>query len=166
MCLKRKEWHDLKHSICKEKLAIGSIVLLHDTRRKKDMSRKLSFKWLGLYQIYNAIKGKGIYILEEFDGSQLASIFIGDRLKKFHLRQQLQLDHAPNLDHEEISTLNNFVIGNNDSDFSDVLDNLSAIWQISSFSWFTPMHLSSWVKCTNIVIFSSAVFRFFLVFIF
>ncbi len=44
MRLEGKEQHDLKHGIHEEELAIGSIVLLHDTRREKDMSRQLSFK--------------------------------------------------------------------------------------------------------------------------
>ncbi len=50
MRLEEKERHDLKHSILQEKLAIGSTVLLYDTRREKDMSLKLSFKWLGSYR--------------------------------------------------------------------------------------------------------------------
>ena len=95
----------MKHGIREEELAIGSISLLHDTRRKKDMSRKLSFEWLGPYRICDAIKDKSTYILEELDRSQLAGTFADDKLKKFHPRQQLQLDHAPNLDHKEIPTL-------------------------------------------------------------
>ena len=82
--LEGKEPHDLKHSIRKEELAAGRIVLLHDTRREKDMSRKLAFKWLGAYQISDAVRDKGTYMLEELDGSQLAGTFAGDRLKKFH----------------------------------------------------------------------------------
>ncbi len=39
-----KERYDLKHGIRKEELAAESIVLLHDTRREKDMSRKFAFK--------------------------------------------------------------------------------------------------------------------------
>ncbi len=121
-----KKRHDLKHGIRDEKLAIGSIVLLHDIKRKKDMSRKLSFKWLGPYRICDAIKDRGTYIVEELDGSRLAGTFAVDRLKKFHPRQRLQLDHAPNLDHEEILTLNDFLAGDSDSDLSDAPDNLSA----------------------------------------
>lgn len=52
----------------------------------KYMSQKLAFKWLGPYRIYNTIEEKGTYILEEQDGSRLAGIFTGDRLKKFHPR--------------------------------------------------------------------------------
>ena len=122
MRLEGKERHDLKHDIREKELAIGSIVLLHDTRREKDMSRKLSFKWLGPYRICDAVKDKGTYMLEELDGSRLAGTFAGDRLKKFHPRQRLQLDHAPNLDHEEIPTLSNFLAGDSDSELSEAPD--------------------------------------------
>ena len=123
---KGKKRHDLKHGIRDEELAIGSIVLLHDTRREKNISRKLSFKWLWPYRICDAIKDKGTYILEELDGLRLAGTFADDRLKKFHPRQRLQLDHALNLDHEEILTLNDFLAGDSDSDLSDAPDDLSA----------------------------------------
>ena len=86
------------------------------------MSCKLAFKWLGPYQICNLIKDKSIYILEKLDRSQLAGIFTGDKLKKFHLRQQLQLYYIPYLVHEEIPTLNDFFAGNNNSDLPDAPD--------------------------------------------
>lgn len=124
----KKKQHNLKYGIYKEELLTESIVLLHDTRCKKDKSYKLFFRWLGPYQICNTVKDKGMYMLKELDVSQLIGIFIGNRLKKFHLRQQLQLDHVTNLDYEKISTINDFFIGNNDSDLSDVPDTLSAIW--------------------------------------
>ena len=44
-----------KQGIRNEELAIGSIVLLHDTRREKDMSQKLALKWLGPYRIRDAV---------------------------------------------------------------------------------------------------------------
>lgn len=47
--LKEKEWHDLKYGIHNKELAIGSIILLYDTRCEKDISCKLSFKWLRPY---------------------------------------------------------------------------------------------------------------------
>ena len=117
-----KERHDLKHGIREEELAVGSIVLLHDTRREKDMSRKISFKWLGPYRICNAVKDKGTYMLEELDGSRLAGTFAGDKLKKFHPRQQLQLDHVPDLDLEERPNLDEFLAGDSDSDLSEAPD--------------------------------------------
>ncbi len=123
--LEGKEQQDFKHGIRNEKLAVGSIVLLHDTRREKDMSRKLSYKWLGPYRICDMVKDKGIYMLEDLDGSRLAGTFAGDRLKKFHPRQRLQLDYAPNLNNEEIPTLDDF-LADSDSELSDAPDDLSA----------------------------------------
>lgn len=128
--LEGKEQHDLKYGIRNEELAIGSIVLVHDTRREKDMSRKLSYKWVGPYKICDMVKDKGTYMLEELDGSRLAGTFAGDRLKKFHPRQRLQLDHVSNLDNKEIPTLNDFVAGNS-SDLSDTPDNLFSFWHFS-----------------------------------
>ena len=122
MRLERKERHDLKYGIGKEKLAVESIVLLHDTRREKDMSQKLLFKWLGPYRICNAVKDKGTYVIEELDKLRLAGTFAGDRLKKFHLRQQLQLDHVPDLDLEEKPPLDKFLADDRDSDLSEVPD--------------------------------------------
>ncbi len=37
MRLERKKRHYLKHGIRKEELAVGSIVLLHDTQREKNI---------------------------------------------------------------------------------------------------------------------------------
>ena len=39
MRIEGKEQHDLKHGIREKELAVRSIVLLHDTRRKKDFSK-------------------------------------------------------------------------------------------------------------------------------
>ncbi len=89
------------------------------------MSRKLSYKWLGPYRICEMVKDKGTYMLEELNGSRLASTFVGERLKKFHPRQRLQLDHAPNVNNEEIPTLDNF-LSDGDSELSDAPDDLSA----------------------------------------
>ena len=60
MQLERKECHNKKYNIQK-KLAMSSIVLLHDTWYKIDILQKLAFKWLGLYKIYNAIEKKNVY---------------------------------------------------------------------------------------------------------
>lgn len=119
-----KERHDEKHGIQHEKLAMGSIVLLHNTRRKKDMSQKLAFKWLGPYRIYHAVEGKGTYMLEELDGSRLAGTFAGDRLKKLHPRHRLRLDRTPDLDQEVVPNLEDFLAAD-DGDLSDVRDNFA-----------------------------------------
>ncbi len=86
MRLEGKERHDKKYGIRATELVAQDVVLLHDTTREKGMSRKLAFKWLGLYRITEAVTDKGIYLLKEKDGTPLAGTFAGDRLKKFHPR--------------------------------------------------------------------------------
>lgn len=122
MRLERKEQYNLKYGICNEKLVIKSIILLYDIRRKKNRFQKLFFKWLGLYQICNAIKNKGIYTLEKLDRLQLFSTFIGNRIKKFYPCQQFKLNYTPNLNNKEILTLNNFLTDSN-SKLSNLSDN-------------------------------------------
>jgi len=51
-------------------------------------NRKLSYKWLGPYRVRKAIPKKGTYILKEFDGTQLAGTYSGNRLKKFVVRNR------------------------------------------------------------------------------
>ena len=62
-----------------------------------------------------------MYMLEELD------TFAGDRLKKFHPRWRLHLDHAPDLDHKDLPNLDNFLTGDGDSDLSDVPDDISGL---------------------------------------
>lgn len=123
MRIEGKERHDEKHGIWEE-LAIGSIVLLHNTRCEKNMSQKLAFKWLGPYRIYNAVEGKETYMLEKLDGSHLAGTLVGDRLKKFHSRQQLRLDGTPDLVQEVMPTLEDF-LATDDGNLSNVPDNFA-----------------------------------------
>lgn len=88
------------------------------------MSRKLAFKWLGRYRIADAMRDKGIYMLEEVDGSCPSGTSGGDRLKKFHPCQGLCLNQAPDLTHEVVLTLENF-LADNDEELSDVPDDVS-----------------------------------------
>ncbi len=61
-------------------------------------------------------------MLEELDGSRLAGTFAGDRLKRFHFRQKLHLHHTPDLDLVEKPTVDDFLVGDSDSDLSDAPD--------------------------------------------
>ena len=97
--LEGRERHDEKHGFGATQLAAQDDVLLHDTKREKDVSRKLAFKWLGSYRITETVTDKGTYLLEELDGTPLAGTFAGDQMKKFYTRQELRLGHQPDLDH-------------------------------------------------------------------
>ncbi len=84
-----KDNFDENHVICQVIIVIGDLVLLHDIRRKGDMSivLKLVLCWLDLYRIQQADQEKGMYLLEELDGTLLYSTFLGNRLKKFVIRE-------------------------------------------------------------------------------
>lgn len=65
-------------------------------------------------------------MLEELDGSHLAGTFAGDRLKKFHPRQRLHLDHTPDLDVAELPNLDDFLYSKGDSDLFHIPDDILA----------------------------------------
>jgi hypothetical protein len=85
-----KEAFDQTRQIRQTEIKEGDLVLKHDSITEMDMlrSRKLLYKWLGPYRVWEAIPEKGTYILEEFDGTQLAGTYSGNRLKKFVQRSR------------------------------------------------------------------------------
>ena len=54
-------------------------------------SQKLSYKWLSLYRVRKVIPNKGTYFLEEFDGTELASTYFSNHLKKFIQRNKFYM---------------------------------------------------------------------------
>jgi len=85
-----KESFDRTRQIRQAEIKKGDLVLKYNSIAEVDMSqnRKLSYKWLGPYRVRKAIPKKGTYILEEFDGTQLAGTYSGNRLKKFVVRNR------------------------------------------------------------------------------
>jgi hypothetical protein len=67
-------------------LAIGNLVLLHDTKLDNDLSAKLQYRWLGPYRIFGASQSIGTFVLTELDGTLRAGTVPGSRLKKFITR--------------------------------------------------------------------------------
>ncbi|OMJ30300.1 hypothetical protein AYI69_g168 [Smittium culicis] len=79
-----KQRFDLKKRTRKERLAVGTLVLIFDSTIGKQRQLKLSDKWFGPYKI---IKDNlnGSYILSELDGVRIKGTFAGNRLKEFHV---------------------------------------------------------------------------------
>jgi hypothetical protein len=71
-------------------------------------SRKLSYKWLGPYRVRKAIPDKRTYFLEEFDGTELASTYSGNRLKKFIQRNKFYMLIATDADMDDSSSTDGF----------------------------------------------------------
>src|SRR5437016_12781913 len=84
-CIEGKEVFDNSKCIQTSQIGVKDVVLKHDAKKEMDRSmiRKLLYKWLRLYQVRTAETKKGIYELEEFDGTLLPGTHSGNRLKKF-----------------------------------------------------------------------------------
>jgi hypothetical protein len=95
-----KESFDQSRQIRQAEIKEGDLVLRHDSIAEIDMSRvrKLSYKWLGPYRVRKAIPDKGTYFLEEFDGTELAGTYSGNRLKKFVQRNRFYMPVAADID--------------------------------------------------------------------
>ncbi len=80
----RKETFDASHRTHPESpFKAGDIVLLHDTILDANMSVKLYYKWIGPYRIRTVTPGRGIYTLEELDGTIRTGTISGNRIKHF-----------------------------------------------------------------------------------
>ena len=101
-----KEAFDQTRQIRHAEIKEEDLVLKHDSIAEIDMSRsrKLSYKWLGPYKVRKAIPDKGTYLLEEFDGTQLAGTYSGNRLKKFVQRNRFYMPVATNAEPNDSSS--------------------------------------------------------------
>lgn len=90
-----KEAFDFSNQLRTRELAVNDMVLLHDIKREGIHTGKLEFRWFGPYQIHEIIPTKGIYKLKELDETLLAGTVAGNRLKKFHPRQQSSSVYTP-----------------------------------------------------------------------
>ena len=101
-----KESFDQSRQIRQAEIKEGDLVLRHDSIAEIDMSqsRKLSYKWLSLYKVRKAIPDKGTYFLEEFDGTELAGTYSGNRLKKFIQRNKFYMPIATDADMDDSSS--------------------------------------------------------------
>ncbi len=49
------------------------------------MFKKLNYRWIGLYRITESDFFKEIYRVSELDGAVLRGMYVGNRLKYFHV---------------------------------------------------------------------------------
>jgi hypothetical protein len=71
-------------------------VFLHDIQHKNDRSinRKLKYKWRKSFRIKKIIQNKKTYLLQKLDETDLAEIFVENKIKKFHQRQSLKISSS------------------------------------------------------------------------
>jgi hypothetical protein len=101
-----KESFDRSYQIRQAEIKEGDLVLQHNSIAEINMSqaRKLFYKWLGPYKVWKAIPDKGTYFLEEFDGTELAGSYSGNRLKKFIQRDRFYMLVAIGTDQDDDSS--------------------------------------------------------------
>jgi hypothetical protein len=87
-----KKYFDSKHFVTNKNINKNDFVLFHDTQYENDQSinRKLKYKWRKSFRIKKIIQNKKIYFLQKFDEINLIKIFVENKIKKFHQKQNLK----------------------------------------------------------------------------
>ena len=66
------------------------MVLLYNSRLDKQWSKKLDNRWSGPYLINDLKESRGIYLLQELDGTMLEGVYPGEQLKRFFSRKGVE----------------------------------------------------------------------------
>ncbi len=92
----RKEYFDAEHFTIDKKINKSDLMLLHDTQHENDRSinRKLKYRWRRSFRVKEIIQDKKTYLLQKLDETDLAEIFVENRIKKFHQRQSLKISSS------------------------------------------------------------------------
>jgi hypothetical protein len=87
-----KKYFDSKHFVTNKNINKNDLVLLHDIQHEKHRSinRKLKYKWRKSFRVKEVIQNKKIYLLQKFNEIDLIEIFVENRIKKFHQKQNLK----------------------------------------------------------------------------
>jgi hypothetical protein len=88
-----KKYFNSKHFVTNKKINKNDFVLFHDIQHENDrnINRKLKYKWRRSFRVKKVIQNKKIYFLQKLDEIDLIKIFVENRIKKFHQRQNLKM---------------------------------------------------------------------------
>jgi hypothetical protein len=91
-----KKYFDSKHFTTNKNINKNDLVLLHDIQHENDrnINRKLKYRWRKLFRVKEIIQNKEIYLLQKLDEIDLIEIFVENRIKKFHQRQNLKISSS------------------------------------------------------------------------
>jgi hypothetical protein len=89
----KKEYFDLKHFATNKNINKNDFILFHDIHHENNRSinRKLKYKWRESFRVKKIIQNKEIYLLQKLDEIDLTRIFVENRTKKFHQKQNLKI---------------------------------------------------------------------------
>jgi hypothetical protein len=88
-----KKYFDSKHFATNKNINKNDFVLFYDIQHENDRSinRKLKYKWRESFRVKKIIQNKEIYFLQKFDEIDLIEIFVENKIKKFHQKQNLKI---------------------------------------------------------------------------
>ncbi len=89
----KKEYFVAEHVTIDKKINKSDFVFLHDIQHENDRSinRKLKYKWRKSFRIKKIIQDKKTYFLQKLDEIDLIEIFVENKIKKFHQKQNLKI---------------------------------------------------------------------------
>ncbi len=132
----RKEYFDAEHFTIDKKINKSDLMLLHDTQHENDRSinRKLKYRWRRSFRVKEIIQDKKTYLLQKLDETDLAEIFVENRIKKFHQRQSLKISSSASSN----STMNDHEL----IDENDVMKKIFDSQFLMSEEWSFAMIIS------------------------
>ncbi len=92
----KKEYFDAKHFTTDKDINKNDLVLLDDIQHENDRSinRKLKYRWRKSFRIKEVIQDKKTYLLQKLDETDLIEIFVENKIKKFHQKQNLKISSS------------------------------------------------------------------------
>src|SRR6266536_4602102 len=82
-----KDNFDSTYRFRNDEFKIGDMILIFDSTIiiNVSASKKLNYRWTGLYRIIKSDSLKGIYRVSELDGVIFRDTYANNRLKRFHV---------------------------------------------------------------------------------
>ena len=87
-----KNFFDENHRIRTKNLRKINMIMLHDIRLNNQHFKKLTFRWLKSFRIFQAFSQKDIYIIAKLDETELKNTVSENRLKKFYSRKTVNFE--------------------------------------------------------------------------
>ncbi len=85
---KEKDWQDSRRPARPRNIEVGDWVIVRNEKIRNEFraARKFEKKWFGPYEVTEVHRNTGTYLLQELDGTVLATRFPGKRVKVFYRR--------------------------------------------------------------------------------
>ncbi len=88
-----KKYFDSKHFTINKNINKNNFILFHDIQHEnnRNINRKLKYKWRKSFRVKKIIQDKKTYLLQKLDEINLIEMFVENKIKKFHQKQNLKI---------------------------------------------------------------------------